>query len=86
MTDENNSTHSPVPPQGGVEDVAGLSFYDALKEVAAGKRITRQAWENKDVVCYMKNAILMITPEDGVEHSWMVSEGDMGGVDWIVVE
>lgn len=85
MTDENTKAHSPVPVEGGVETAAGLSFFDALKSVVDGKRITKKEWANEKVVGYLENGQLLITLADGSKHQWVISDGDLNGVDWVVL-
>lgn len=60
-----------------------MSFFDALKKIQIGKMATRISWANKDY-CLMKDGFLSIYTK-GEFHSWLVSEGDMEGQDWIVV-
>lgn len=63
-----------------------MNFFEALKEVAAGNKITRLEWENASIYGFMKSERLHIHLADGKDHQWIVSEGDMAGVDWIVPE
>jgi len=61
-----------------------MNFYDALREVADGKRIRRLSWEPKDVYGLMMNSALMLYMNNKFVN-WIVSDGDMSGTDWVVV-
>ena len=76
---------SPVPTKKTVSRM--MSFPDALKEVIAGKKITKLEWGNPDENVFMKDGFLCIhhhaDPETLI-HRLMVSEGDLIGVDWMI--
>ena len=66
-----------------------LDFFDALREVASGKSITRIAWDNDDMVKMMR--------VDDLEGEWLcirtnghwgrfaVKDGDIIANDWVTV-
>lgn len=60
-----------------------MSFYDALKKVVAGEKITRISWGNHDY-CLLKDGYLSIFRNDGF-HGWLVNDGDMEGMDWCII-
>lgn len=62
----------------------GLSFPDALKELIAGKQITRLDWEDKNSYGLLKNGLLMIHLKDK-DYQWLVNDGDLLANDWIVI-
>ena len=59
-------------------------FLPALQEVINGKEITRVSWPNGETVL-IHNGFLSIKKEDGI-HTLLVSDGDLKGDDWIVVD
>jgi hypothetical protein len=61
--------------------VKAMTFYDALKKLASGSKITRESWKNNDY-CLMKDGFLSIFRE-GTFYTWSVNDGDVEGVDWI---
>jgi len=66
-----------------------MSFPDALKEVITGKKITKLEWNNNQTYVVLKDAILCIhnAKDSSVTfHSLIVSEGDLVGEDWVVLE
>lgn len=71
---------SPVPNKRPVE----LSFPDAMREILNGKRITRLAWESNDSFGELHNGYLEIFLK-GEYHQWIVNDGDLNAIDWIVL-
>lgn len=61
-----------------------MDFPDAMREIMAGHTITRLSWDSNDEYCLVKNGILSIFTK-GALHSWLVSDGDMQGTDWVVL-
>jgi len=59
-------------------------FLQALQEVINGKQITRVSWPNGETVL-LHNGFLSIKKEGGM-HTLLVSESDLKGADWIVVD
>lgn len=64
-----------------------FDFPEAIRRVIEGKKITKLEWENSGDYCLLKDTFLEIfTAKDGKFHAWTVSEGDLMGVDYIVIE
>ena len=61
-----------------------LSFPEAMQAVIDGEKVTRVEWDDKKEYGFMLNEKLSIHTK-GEDHTWMVSEGDMRAVDWVVV-
>lgn len=61
-----------------------LDFFDALKEIANGERVTRAEWESTDIYGFLDNGRLRLMLEDGL-HEWIVTDGDMQSTDWYIV-
>ena len=61
-----------------------MDFPDAMREIMAGHTITRLSWDSNEEYCLVKNGILSIFTK-GALHSWLVSDGDMQGTDWVVL-
>ena len=72
---------SPTPPK-----IKEMDFPDALREVIAGKKITKLEWCNKAVYGELKDERLVLWKEDGKMYHWLLSEGDAKGEDWVVIE
>ena len=62
-----------------------LTFAQAMDEVINGKSISKKEWDNPLIFCCLKEGILMIKLNKGW-CSWIISESDMVGNDWYIVE
>ena len=62
-----------------------MDFPDAMKEVLNGKKVRRISWETESDHGLLKDEWLSIHTK-GKYHTWLVSQGDMEGNDWIVVK
>jgi hypothetical protein len=74
--------HSPLPEKTEVEV---LSFYDALKEVMAGKRITKKEWGDENIYGVLDDTHLRLHKADGKLYDWILNDGDILGTDWMVI-
>lgn len=61
-----------------------MSFPEAMQEVIDGYRITKLEWDNIEHYAMLRNGLLMIYLADGW-HKWIVNDGDMMGMDWIIL-
>ena len=76
---------SPLPPPSARVEKNLMSFPDAIKAVIEKKRIARREWnKGNEEYGVLKDDFLMIYRE-GKFHRWLVSEGDMLAIDWIVL-
>ena len=72
--------------QSTVTKTIEMDFPDAIREVIAGKKLSRLSWPNyKNVYMCLEEYRLKIKLEDGVLHELIVSDGDMFGTDWVVI-
>ena len=74
-----------------MEDLVQLDIYEALKQIADGKRVTRIIWNDKREYCLFdkKTGFLSVhkAGEPGVMlRPWLINDGDLEGLDWIVLE
>jgi hypothetical protein len=74
---------SPLP-QAVVKKVA-FDFYEALKELNKGRKITRLEWKDNNIFGILKDGKVMIKTADGLIHPWTLSDGDLAGEDWILL-
>lgn len=63
-----------------------VSFPIAIQAVIDGKRITKLEWGNDGYYGLMKDGFLMLHKPDGKDYTWTVSDGDLLGLDWVVLE
>lgn len=61
-----------------------MNFFTALKAVLNGKIITKLEWDNTEIYGLLRNAQLQLHKPDGF-HVWIISEGDMLGEDWVII-
>lgn len=76
------------PDRGSNVETEPLDFFEALKQVAMGRAITKQEWGNPDIHCLLLDGKLSIkngTLNDGRYHVWILTSGDMAGDDWLVL-
>ena len=77
---------SPTPQKAAVE----MDFPDALREVIAGKKITKLEWCNKEVVVVLEKLsdnkeYLLLYKDDGKPYKLILTDGDLKGEDWVVI-
>lgn len=61
-----------------------MDFYEALKQIMAGKKLTRADWHNEDCI-FMHAGAMHIRKTDGSLHTLIVSDGDIAATDWALV-
>ena len=76
-----NEGMSPTPRK-----IKEMNFPDAIKEIIAGKKITKLEWCNKEIYGVLEDEILVLWKEDGKKYQWIISEGDLQGEDWVVID
>ena len=66
-----------------------MTFSDAILMVVTGKRITRLEWDDKRFYALLKDGLLQLhkagEPNDTL-HPWIINDGDLLGVDWLVID
>lgn len=61
-----------------------FDFYQALKVASSGGLITKLEWSNPLIYGLMVDGKLMLHKEDGRVYDWIISDGDLDGLDWTV--
>ena len=61
-----------------------FDFPEAIGFVRDGKRITKLSWANRGHYGVLRDGLLMIHLEQW--HTWTISDGDLVGTDWIVLD
>lgn len=72
---------SPVP----TKKPKTLTFAQALDAILDKKRVTRLEWEENDQYGFLADDGFLSIHRDGKDHRWLVNDGDMLAVDWIVL-
>lgn len=62
-----------------------MDFPNAMRLIIEGKKITKLEWGDKNLYGILANGLLMLHKEDGF-HTWVISEGDLIGKDWVLNE
>ena len=62
-----------------------MSFFDALRSVSTGSKITRTEWGDKNIYGEMKDGMLMLHKVDNKFYNWIISDGDMLSDDWFII-
>ena len=62
-----------------------MSFPQAMEQIKEGKAITKLEWDKPDDICRLRGEWLSIR-RDGTWHQWVINDGDVLGMDWMVVE
>ena len=74
-------SHSPSPTK--LKKIT--TFPQAMAAVIDGKRITKEEWGSPDDYGMLKDNFLMLH-RDGKWYTWMVSDGDLTGLDWVIID
>lgn len=85
MTKTKNQSASPLPVEKTKVVSNQLTFLQAMERLMSGAKIRRQEWSDKEEYCLLKNDFLMIHRGDAF-HGWIVSEGDMLAIDWVIIK
>lgn len=84
---EGTPTHSPTsipkPVKKPVRPIY-LNFPTAIQAMIDGKIITKMEWNNPFIICFLGKYLKIRL--DGIDRDWTVSDGDMAGHDWIVLD
>ena len=72
---------SPTPKK-----VVEMDFPTAIQKVIEGEKITKLEWHNKFIYGELRDDFLMLKKEDNKFHPWLLSEADMRGEDWVIIE
>jgi len=61
-----------------------MDFPDAIRQIMDGKKVTRVSWGNEDYG-FLKDEWLTLFTK-GANHTWLISQGDLEGNDWVVLK
>ena len=66
--------------------IEGLTFAQAIEEIRMGKKLRRVSWPTKDYIVRSSGRLMIRLESDKLHHPLEVSDGDLDGEDWAVVE
>ena len=77
---------SPIPKKS--DKLPTMSFYEALQQLAEGKKIKRLEWDNAnypEAYMLLKDGKVQLY-KAGKFYDVIINDGDLAGLDWIVLE
>lgn len=77
------SASSPLP-SGKKFEKRVVAFPEAIGALIGGAKIRREEWSDASEFGLLKDQFLQIH-RDGKFHNWIVSEGDLLAIDWIII-
>lgn len=75
----------PSPTISSIKAKKTMDFYDALREVSDGKKVTRLSWQNPNLCVFMHKEFLCHQRSDGSINGLALHRLDIEGIDWVVV-
>ena len=79
-------SQSPLPKKDEKQTRVTMNFCEALQEVMKNKKIHRLEWKDLQYYGFLKNSILTLHKPDDKLYQWVINDGDMNSIDWIVIE
>jgi len=76
-------SQSPVPNKVRKVEVQ-LAFPEAMRALIGGSKIRRVEWGDKEEYGFLNDNFLMLR-RGGALHTWIVSEGDLMAIDWVIL-
>jgi hypothetical protein len=67
-------------------DLAQKDFYEALKLAVSGTPMHKLEWIDKGYYFILRNGTLVLHKPDGGFHEWIISEGDLAGKDYVILD
>ena len=62
-----------------------LSFPSAIAEILNGNKITKLEWDDSQYYVFLHEGILKLHKPDGQLYTWTLSEADLTGEDYIII-
>lgn len=63
-----------------------IDFYEAIKQILDGQKVTRLEWNNPTICFLLHNSTLSHVLESGKIDTLIVRDADMIGTDYVVVK
>lgn len=78
---------SPVPNKFPIikTNSKNLSCLEAIRAIINGFKVRRIEWGDDNEFCVLKDNFMMIHRNNKF-HTWIVSEGDLMAIDWIIIK
>lgn len=62
-----------------------MSFYEALKNIIIGNKVTKLEWNDKEYYGILDETHLKLHKPDGKLYDWILTDGDILGLDYIII-
>ena len=82
MATTQSPTQSPTPTKVVTKP---MDFYNALKEIMNGHKVTKLEWKNNEYYGILDDTRLKLHQPDGQLYDWILTDGDICGNDFIVL-
>jgi len=80
-----NPTKSPTVQKGETRPEGTMDFGKAMRMIVKGKKIRKLEWGKKwFAFLYKEDASVALSDQDGEIHSWIITEGDIIGKDYVI--
>ena len=76
-------SQSPLPVRPTV--ARQMNFFEALKEIASGRRVTKLEWKDKEYYGILDDTRLRLHKPDGKLYDWILNDGDINSTDWVIL-
>lgn len=83
--DNEGPRRSPLPAKKAPDPGGRIDFYQALKAMARGAKVTKAEWKDPAILGWLEGT-LKLRLADGSVVNWIVSDGDIFGLDWVIWE
>lgn len=81
---DTNQTSPQISPE-PIKVNPEMNFPAAMRTIIMGSKVTKLEWDNENVYGVLRGGFLMLHKEDDKDYQWTISEGDILGEDFIVV-
>ena len=63
-----------------------MDFPEAMQAVIQGRTVTKLEWDDMRYYGELRDGFLMLHKPDGKFYQWVISEGDLTGTDYILLD
>lgn len=81
----NQQSTSPTSKAVVVTDENLMTFPEAIARVIDDQKVTKKEWNDEQYYGKLEDGTLMLHKPDGKFYSWIISDGDLEGLDWYVL-
>lgn len=60
-----------------------FGFSEAIRQISRGRKVTRLEWKAEEVFGFLMDGRVKIH-RDGKDFDWIISDGDLEAMDWVI--